>query len=174
MPREITVSCQTVATVVCHQIDTVSLVKFDVHAATSYEISTLCGGEWVQNQLWVTNQVHTARAIVDGAVELEFIHAWLRTCENPCGCVIRVLSIVDDITEDQGHARFGEVVAKSDGESNFMRRARRSWRSRRSRGARGSARSTWSCMKERNTIRKYNYISGTFLLLYSTVILFQF
>ena len=97
----------------------------------------------MQNQISVTHQIYTGSILIDRTVELKFIDAWMLTDKKPSLDVIAVLSVVDDITEDDGSASFGEVVAQSYREGHFVHTARRSS------GAcqtSGPSRSSWSCV----------------------------
>ena len=97
----------------------------------------------MKDPISVSHQIHTGSVLKDRAVELKFIDAWMHTGENPGLNVIVVLSVIDDITEDDGNSSFGEVVAQSYSEGHFLHSARRS------RGASqtsGSSGSSWSCV----------------------------
>lgn len=133
VPWEEAIAGQTVATMVGHQPDLVSLLKLNVRVATGCDVAALPCGEWVHNQLTVMHQIHTARVLADRTVELELVNAWVLTGKNSCLDVIAVLSVVEGLMKDDWHAGFGGVVAQPHREGNFLLSARGSKRASRTR-----------------------------------------
>lgn len=111
MAWEEAVSSQTIATMVCNKPHFIPSFKPDVRTPTGRGVAILPGGEGMENQLPISQQINTGSVFVEGTVELEFIHTWMLTGEIPWSNVIAVLSIVDDITEGKGNTRRWEVVA---------------------------------------------------------------
>lgn len=68
----------------------------------------------MQNPLVVTEKVQTGIVGFHGGIEAEFVNAWNLADEIAIPSVITSLSIVDDVTESNGLACSGEVVAQSD------------------------------------------------------------
>lgn len=151
MTREEAVPRQSIGTIVGHQPDFVSLLKLDEGAAAGCDVSTLLGGERVQNQLPIMHQIDAGSFLVDCAVELKLIHPWMLAGEVASLSVVVVLTIVDDIFEGDGANSFREVTAKTYREGNFLFHARgagRAW---------GSLFSWWSCVqKPINTLMLMN------------------
>lgn len=112
---------QAVVTTSRHQINSVLLLQLNVYVATGYDVTLLLGGEWVQNQLSVMEQIQTGVVDVHGGVEAELVHAWNLACKISRPHVITFLSVVDDIFESNGLVSFREVVAQSHREGNFSR-----------------------------------------------------
>lgn len=67
----------------------------------------------MQNQGSIAEQIQAACTVMDGAVELKLIDAWVLTGEKASLGVIAVLSIVDDIMEGNGGTSFGDVITKA-------------------------------------------------------------
>lgn len=74
----------------------------------------------MQNQGPIADQIQAAFTVVDGAVELKLIDAWVLTGEKAGLGVIAVLSVVDDIMEGNGATRIGVVVTKAHRESYML------------------------------------------------------
>lgn len=111
MPWEDAVTGQTILTLLGQQVNSVSHLKFNVCVATGCDEPILPGGEWVQNPISITHQIYTGSDLVDGTVEWELVDPRMLAGKIPCPYIIAVLSIVDDVMEDDGLACFGEVVA---------------------------------------------------------------
>lgn len=129
MTWEETISGQTVATMVSHQPDLISLLKPNVGASTCCDEPALLCGEWVQDQVSITQQIYAGSEVVDRTMELKLVNTWLLAGEESCLGVVGVLSIVDDIMEGDGRTRFGEVVAQAHREGHIHWGTRRSRRS---------------------------------------------
>lgn len=111
-----------------HQINSVTSLQLNVQGAAGYDVPILPGGEGVQNPLIVTEKVQTGIVGFHGGVEAELVNAWNLAGEIAISSVITFLSIVDDVTESNGLACSGEVVAQSDREGNILSSTRRSGR----------------------------------------------
>lgn len=68
----------------------------------------------MQNPVVVTEKVQAGIVGFHGGIEVEFVNAWNVADEIAIPSVITSLSIVDDVTESNRLACFGEVVAQSD------------------------------------------------------------
>lgn len=161
MPWEETITGETVFTMSGQEPDPVSPLKLNVHAASCCDETVLPGSVWVQDQLSVAHQIHTTIELVDCTVELELVNTGVLACEIPGIDVIAVLSIVDDITKDDGLVGIGEVVSKSHRESNFFNHARRS---------RGASLPLWSSGSCVGGEKEYYYAKRIFPLQYFRVI----
>lgn len=111
MPWEEAVSSHGVATLVGQQPNPVSPDKLNVHVATGCNETILPGGVWVHNRPSVKLQVHVGIILVDCTVEVKLINTWDITDKNTCIDIITVLSIVDDIVEDEWSAISGRTRA---------------------------------------------------------------
>lgn len=130
MTREEAVTRQSIGTIFGHQADSVSLLKLDEGAAAGCDVSTLLGGERVQNPVPIMQQIDAGCFLVDCAVELKLIHPWVLAGEVASLSVVVALPIVDDIFEGDGANSFREVTAETYGEGSFVFRARgagRAW-----------------------------------------------
>lgn len=111
-----------------HQINSVPSLQAHVQVAAGYDEPVLPGGEGVQNPIVVTEKVQTGILGFHRGVEAELMNAWNLAGEVAVPSVVTVLPVVDDVSENDGLACTGEVVAQSDREGNILSSTRRSGR----------------------------------------------